>query len=201
MRPPPPACPWRSACSRRTRPRKRWRACPTGPGNKGWEAAMAGVEMATLLARLGDGRPGGPAVTESATGWQWARQARDVAVQMLYQWEVGRLSVPEVAESFWRIGEIDETHPGAGARARRRTGSRHGGAGRPDRSHPGRGVAQLAPRSDAGDRSADPAARHLRAAARSRHAAARWSSTKRSNWHDASAPRKPCRSSTASSTP
>jgi 6,7-dimethyl-8-ribityllumazine synthase len=33
---------------------------PTGPGNKGWEAAMAGVEMATLLARLGDGRPGGP---------------------------------------------------------------------------------------------------------------------------------------------
>ena len=34
---------------------------PTGPGNKGWEAAMASVEMATLLARLGDGRPGGPA--------------------------------------------------------------------------------------------------------------------------------------------
>ena len=33
---------------------------PNGPGNKGWEAAMAGVEMATLLARLGDGRPGGP---------------------------------------------------------------------------------------------------------------------------------------------
>ena len=31
-----------------------------GPGNKGWEAAMAGVEMATLLARLGDGCPGGP---------------------------------------------------------------------------------------------------------------------------------------------
>jgi 6,7-dimethyl-8-ribityllumazine synthase len=34
---------------------------PTGPSNKGWEAAMASVEMATLLARLGDGRPGGPA--------------------------------------------------------------------------------------------------------------------------------------------
>ena len=34
---------------------------PTGPSNKGWEAAMAGVEMATLLARLGNGRPGGPA--------------------------------------------------------------------------------------------------------------------------------------------
>lgn len=48
---------------------------------------------------------------ESADGWQWARQARDVAIQMLYQWEVGRLTVPEVAESFWRIGERDETIP------------------------------------------------------------------------------------------
>jgi transcription antitermination protein NusB len=50
-------------------------------------------------------------VTEAATGWHWARQARDAAVQMLYQWEVGRLTVPEVADSFWRIGEIDETIP------------------------------------------------------------------------------------------
>ena len=50
-------------------------------------------------------------MTEAATGWHWARQARDVAVQMLYQWEVGRLTVPEVAESFWRIGDIDETIP------------------------------------------------------------------------------------------
>lgn len=39
---------------------------------------------------------------------RWARQARELAVQMLYQWEVGRLSIPEVAQSFWRIGEIDE---------------------------------------------------------------------------------------------
>jgi N utilization substance protein B len=50
-------------------------------------------------------------VIESASGWEWARQARGVAVQMLYQWEVGRLTVPEVAESFWRIGEIDESIP------------------------------------------------------------------------------------------
>ncbi len=48
---------------------------------------------------------------DSGTGWQWARQSRDVAIQMLYQWEVGRLSVTEVAESFWRIGEIDESIP------------------------------------------------------------------------------------------
>ena len=26
---------------------------------------------------------------------------------MLYQWEVGRLTIPEVAQTFWRIGEIE----------------------------------------------------------------------------------------------
>lgn len=40
--------------------------------------------------------------------WGWAHRARELAVQMLYQGEVGRLSVPEVAQSFWRIGDIDE---------------------------------------------------------------------------------------------
>jgi transcription antitermination protein NusB len=56
-------------------------------------------------------------VTDSGDAWHWARQSRDVAIQMLYQWEVGRLSVPEVAESFWRIGEVDE---GISDRARER---------------------------------------------------------------------------------
>jgi N utilization substance protein B len=50
-------------------------------------------------------------VTDSGAAWHWARQSRDVAIQMLYQWEIGRLSVPEVAESFWRIGEVDESIP------------------------------------------------------------------------------------------
>ena len=84
---------------------------PAGPGNKGWEAAMAGVEMATLHRAARRRTTRRPAVIDSGTGWQWARQSRDVAIQMLYQWEVGRLSVPEVAESFWRIGEIDESIP------------------------------------------------------------------------------------------
>ena len=56
-------------------------------------------------------------MTDSGAAWHWARQSRDVAIQMLYQWEVGRLSVPEVAESFWRIGEVDE---GISDRARER---------------------------------------------------------------------------------
>ena len=50
-------------------------------------------------------------MTDPGPAWQWSRQARDVAIQMLYQWEIGRLTVPEVAESFWRIGEVDETIP------------------------------------------------------------------------------------------
>jgi transcription antitermination protein NusB len=46
-------------------------------------------------------------VTEPAalTG-HWAHEARVVAVQMLYQWEVGKLSLPEVAQTFWRMGEV-----------------------------------------------------------------------------------------------
>jgi N utilization substance protein B len=50
-------------------------------------------------------------VTDAGQAWQWTRQARDVAIQMLYQWEIGRLTVPEVAQSFWRIGEVDESIP------------------------------------------------------------------------------------------
>jgi N utilization substance protein B len=43
----------------------------------------------------------------SADPWAWAHEAREAAIQMLYQWEIGRLTVPEVADSFWRIGEVD----------------------------------------------------------------------------------------------
>jgi N utilization substance protein B len=49
-------------------------------------------------------------VSETSTHWEWARQGRTAALQMLYQWEVGRLTVPQVAQTFWRIGEI-ETPP------------------------------------------------------------------------------------------
>jgi len=49
-----------------------------GTENKGREAALAAIEMATL----------------------W-RQIREAAVQMLYQWEVGRVSMDEVLRMFW----------------------------------------------------------------------------------------------------
>jgi len=44
---------------------------------------------------------------ESPGGWEFARQARAAALQMLYQWEVGRLTIPQVAQTFWRMGEIE----------------------------------------------------------------------------------------------
>jgi N utilization substance protein B len=47
-------------------------------------------------------------VTDAAGQWEWARQGRAAALQMLYQWEIGRLTIPEVAQTFWRIGEIEE---------------------------------------------------------------------------------------------
>jgi N utilization substance protein B len=59
-------------------------------------------------------------VTDRTSGWEWARQARELAVQMLYQWEVGRLSVAEVADSFWRVGEIPESSVAPRVRARAR---------------------------------------------------------------------------------
>lgn len=52
--------------------------------------------------------------------WDWAREGRSAALQMLYQWEVGRLTIPEVAQSFWRIGEI-EVPPSEKAQARAAT--------------------------------------------------------------------------------
>ena len=41
------------------------------------------------------------------SAWEHARQGRIAALQMLYQWEIGRLTLPEVAQTFWRIGEFE----------------------------------------------------------------------------------------------
>jgi transcription antitermination protein NusB len=57
-------------------------------------------------------------VIEGDGNWGWARQARAAAIQMLYQWEVGRLSLPEVADSFWRIGDTSDEPVSERARAR-----------------------------------------------------------------------------------
>ncbi len=38
------------------------------------------------------------------------RQAREAALQMLYQWEVGKTSIAEVVRTFWTVGPASE-HP------------------------------------------------------------------------------------------
>jgi transcription antitermination protein NusB len=55
-------------------------------------------------------------VTE-AGAWDFARQGRVAALQMLYQWEVGRLTIPQVAETFWRMGESEPLEERAQTRA------------------------------------------------------------------------------------
>ena len=69
-----------------------------GPANKGWEAAIAAVEMATLQRALRQPRPatrrqrmtGSPTPARPEPGTARRHRAREAALQMLYQWEVGQ---------------------------------------------------------------------------------------------------------------
>ena len=50
--------------------------------------------------------------TGAALPPEWPRRGREAAVQMLYQWEVGRIAMPEVRRLFWQVGEAaDEEVP------------------------------------------------------------------------------------------
>jgi N utilization substance protein B len=53
---------------------------------------------------------------ETAPPREARHRARQAAIQMLYQWEVGRVAMVEVTESYWLHGSWDETAgaPGAG---------------------------------------------------------------------------------------
>ena len=44
-------------------------------------------------------------------------RAREAAVQMLYQWEVGRLSMPDVMQTFWLHDEAEAAIAGGDHRA------------------------------------------------------------------------------------
>ena len=44
---------------------------------------------------------------DSASHAGGRRGGRESALQMLYQWEVGRLTMPEVRRLFWNMGEED----------------------------------------------------------------------------------------------
>jgi N utilization substance protein B len=40
-------------------------------------------------------------------GIEERRRARAAALQMLYQWEVGRLSIDDAIQTFWNVGEFE----------------------------------------------------------------------------------------------
>lgn len=49
---------------------------------------------------------------EPAERGEGRHQAREAALQMLYQWEVGRASVDEVTRAFWGVDRPDQPLPG-----------------------------------------------------------------------------------------
>jgi len=46
-------------------------------------------------------------VSVDPRGWEFARQGRAAALQMLYQWEIGKLTIPQIADTFWRMGDAE----------------------------------------------------------------------------------------------
>ena len=132
------------------------------------------------------------------------RRAREAALQMLYQWEVGRAGAHEAIATYWPARDAGrrELRREPLRRVRRTAlvrGTRRRGATEID-ALLDRARAELAPRADGRHRSAGPAAGGLRAAGRARRRRPRSSSTKRSSWRAPSAATKRWRSSTACST-
>ncbi len=89
----------------------------SGRDNKGWEAAAAGIEMAVLF-RATRTRTGArhPAIVRIRAGHgarrlmtagdpSGRRRAREAALQMLYQSEVGRASADEAIATYWPAHE------------------------------------------------------------------------------------------------
>ena len=94
------------------------------------------------------------------------RRAREAALQMLYQSEVGRASAHEAIATYWPAHDAEPELPGAAARVRQRAGARHDRARHGDRRADRRARAELAHRADGGHRPPGAAAGGLRAARR-----------------------------------
>ncbi len=81
-------------------------------GNKGREAGLAALEMAQLSRRL-RGHPGWPRQRRrrargSAASMAQRHKAREYALQMLFQWEIGRQDPQRIEEGFWRMARADK---------------------------------------------------------------------------------------------
>ena len=119
---------------------------------------MAAVEMATLLAKMARART--PLERKDLR-----HRAREAALQILYQWEIGQTDVPRATETFFSLQWPDETPPPEELRSQAADprGDRSGAVA--DRRAHRRDHRAVAPRADGRHRSADHAAGHLRAAA------------------------------------
>ncbi len=79
-----------------------------GPSNKGWEAAAAAVEMAVVVSSLIGREPrcerGGSCRLESdGVKKDRRRRGREAALQILYQWDIGKNDVGRAVETFFDL--------------------------------------------------------------------------------------------------
>ena len=79
-----------------------------GPSNKGHEAAVAAIEMASVVAQLT--AAAGHVVTR-ARKKDHRHRAREAALQILYQWDIGRGDVDRAAETFFTLQWPDADPP------------------------------------------------------------------------------------------
>jgi len=62
-----------------------------------------------VSARRAAGQTGPERRQRDRSGKDQRHHAREAAVQMLYQWEIGRQSIPEVTQSYWTSGLPDHS--------------------------------------------------------------------------------------------
>ena len=97
-----------------------------GEANKGREAALAALEMARLFdttrRRAGMTTPIG-----GESRWEGRRRAREAALHMLYQTEVGQLTMADAARTHDAIGGDAIDLDDSSARIRRASGARRHG--------------------------------------------------------------------------
>ena len=74
-------------------------------GNKGFEAAAAAIEMVSLRRKLADKA----ALLDPGQHHAGRRKSRELAMQMLFQADIGKQTPDQVRATFWKAG--DEVEP------------------------------------------------------------------------------------------
>ncbi len=77
-------------------------------GNKGFEAAAAAIEMVSLRRKLpsNEAETGGRCLTSGQHhGGAGRRKSRELAMQMLFQADIGKQTPDQVRATFWKAGD------------------------------------------------------------------------------------------------